>query len=78
MINSILFTFLIVLFIILTGLFSGSETGMYRLSRLRLRLGIEKKKLSFIMLGRCIKDSNGLLLSMLIGKRRRHCLFFQN
>jgi CBS domain containing-hemolysin-like protein len=67
MIDSILFTFLIVLFIILTGLFSGSETGMYRLSRLRLRLGIEKKKLSFVILGRCLKDSNGLLLSMLIG-----------
>ncbi|MHC4242529.1 MAG: CNNM domain-containing protein [Planctomycetota bacterium] len=67
MINSILFIFLIVLFIILTGLFSGSETGIYRLSRLRLRLGIEKKKLSFVILGRCLKDSNGLLLSMLIG-----------
>ena len=67
MINSILFIFLIAFFIILAGLFSGSETGMYRLSRLRLRLGIEKKILSFVILGRCLKDSNGLLLSMLIG-----------
>ena len=40
---------------------------MYRLSRLRLRLGIEKKKLSFVILSRCLHDSNGLLLSMLIG-----------
>ncbi len=57
----------VVFFIILSGLFSGSETGMYRLSRLRLRLGVERKKLSFVLLGRCLHDSSGLLLSMLIG-----------
>ncbi|NQT01572.1 MAG: DUF21 domain-containing protein [Planctomycetes bacterium] len=67
MINNILLIFAITFFIILAGFFSGSETGMYRLSRLRLRLGIEKKKLSFVILGRCLHDSNGLLLSMLIG-----------
>ncbi|MDT8302410.1 MAG: CNNM domain-containing protein [Sedimentisphaerales bacterium] len=67
MTNSIFSIISIVFFIILAGLFAGSETGMYRLSRLRLRLSIEKKKLSFIILGRCLKDSNGLLLSMLIG-----------
>jgi CBS domain containing-hemolysin-like protein len=65
--NIILLIFTIPLFIILAGLFSGSETGMYRLSRLRLRLGIEKKKLSFVILGKCLHDSNGLLLTMLIG-----------
>lgn len=67
MINNILLIFAITFFIILAGFFSGSETGMYRLSRLRLRMGIEKKKLSFVILGRCLHDSNGLLLSMLIG-----------
>jgi CBS domain containing-hemolysin-like protein len=67
MFNNILLIFAIAFFIIIAGLFSGSETGMYRLSRLRLRLGIEKKKLSFVILGRCLNDSNGLLLSMLIG-----------
>ena len=67
MINNILLIFVITLFIIIGGLFSGSETGMYRLSRLRLRLGIEKKKFSYIILGRCLHDSNGLLLTMLIG-----------
>ncbi len=67
MVNNILLIFAIAFFIILAGLFAGSETGMYRLSRLRLRLSIEKKKLPFIILGRCLKDSNGLLLSMLIG-----------
>lgn len=58
---------LITLFIILGGLFSGAETGLYQLSRLRLRLGVEKKHLPFVILGRCLHDSSGLLLSMLIG-----------
>ena len=58
---------LITLFIILGGLFSGAETGLYQLSRLRLRLGVEKKHLPFVILGKCLHDSSGLLLSMLIG-----------
>lgn len=74
MFNSILLIFAIVLFITLAGLFAGSETGMYRLSRLRLRLGIEKKKLSLVILGRCLHDSNGLLLTMLIGTNLAHYL----
>ena len=56
-----------IFFVALSGLFSGSETGLYRLSRLRLRLGVEKKQLPFIMLGKCMHDSSELLLSMLIG-----------
>jgi len=40
---------------------------MYRLSRLRLRLGVEKKRLSFILLSRIMHDSPALLFSMLIG-----------
>jgi len=51
----------------LGGLFSGSETGLYQLSRLRLRLGVEKKQLPFVILSRCLHDSSGLLLSLLIG-----------
>jgi len=74
MINSIYFIIAIAFFIILAGLFAGSETGMYRLSRLRLRLGIEKKKLSYVILGRCLHDSNGLLLTMLIGTNLSHYL----
>lgn len=74
MINNILLITAIVFSILLAGLFAGSETGMYRLSRLRLRLGIEKKKLSFIILGKCLNDSNGLLLSMLIGTNLAHYL----
>jgi len=66
MTNSVLLIIAIVFFIILAGFFSGAETGLYRLSRLRLRLGVEKKRLSFIILGKCLRDSSGLLLSLLI------------
>ena len=66
MVNSAVLIFAIVFFVILAGLFSGAETGLYRLSRLRLRLGVEKKRLSFIILGKCLRDSSGLLLSLLI------------
>jgi len=57
----------VIVLVIVGGLFSGSETGMYRLSRLRLRLGVEKKQLLFVLLGKVMRDSPGLLLSMLIG-----------
>ncbi len=67
MVNNTVLLLAIAFFIILAGLFAGSETGMYRLSRLRLRLGVERKKLSFVMLSRCLHDSSGLLLSMLTG-----------
>ncbi|MHC4122841.1 MAG: CNNM domain-containing protein [Planctomycetota bacterium] len=53
--------------VILAGLFAGTETGVYQLSRIRLRLGIAEKKLSFIILGKSLSDSPGLLISMLIG-----------
>jgi len=56
-----------VFFVLLSGLFSGAETGMYRLSRIRLRLGIEKNLLPYVILGRCLHDSSGLLISILAG-----------
>ena len=65
--NNVVRILVFVFFVLLAGLFAGSETGMYELSRLRLRLGIEKKRWSYRMLGRCLHDSPGLLLSMLIG-----------
>jgi CBS domain containing-hemolysin-like protein len=52
--------------LVLSGLFSGAETGIYQLSRLRLRLGIENKRLLYVLLGKAMHDSSGLLLSMLI------------
>lgn len=47
---------------------------MYQLSRLRLRLGVERKKWSFRILARCLHDSPGLLLSMLLGTNLAHYL----
>ncbi|MFQ6034880.1 MAG: CNNM domain-containing protein [Sedimentisphaerales bacterium] len=67
MINNAVFILSFVFFVFLAGLFAGSETGLYQLSRLRLRLGIEKKQLLFVILGRIMHDRAGLLLSMLIG-----------
>jgi len=67
MVNSIVLVSAFVFFVLLSGLFSGSETGLYQLSRVRLRLGIEKKRLPFVMLGKIMRDSPGLLLSTLIG-----------
>jgi CBS domain containing-hemolysin-like protein len=67
MANSIALILTVTFLVALGGLFSGSETGLYQLSRLRLRLGVEKKRLPFVILGRCLRDSSGLLLSLLIG-----------
>ncbi|MHC4476117.1 MAG: CNNM domain-containing protein [Planctomycetota bacterium] len=61
---------LILLFAVALGfaaLFSGAETGLYQFSRLRLRLGIEKRRRSFIILGKAVTDSRALLFAMLIG-----------
>jgi len=70
--NNIFLITVAVLVMALSGLFAGSETGIYQLSRLRLRLGIERKKLSFIMLGKLMRDSSGLLISILIGTNLAH------
>ncbi len=64
MVLAISVAFLLVVF---SGLFSGAETGLYQLSRFRLRLGVENKQLLFVLLGKVMRDSAGLLLSVLIG-----------
>jgi len=74
MVNSIVLILVIVFSVILAALFAGAETGIYQLSRLRLRLGIEKKRLSFVILGKIMRDSPGLLLSMLMGTNLAHYL----
>lgn len=63
-----------VLCVAMAGLFAGAETGMYKLSPLRLRMGVEKKRLRYVLLGRCLHDSPGLLLTMLIGTNLSHYL----
>jgi putative hemolysin len=67
MFENIFIVLAVVCCVMLGGLFSGSETGLYQLSRIRLRLGVEKKQFSFIILSRCLRDSSGFLLSLLIG-----------
>lgn len=58
---------LTLLAIVASGVFSGSETAVYRLSRLRLRLAVERGKWSAILLADTMRDSSGLLLSLLVG-----------
>ncbi len=67
--GSILLTILMVL---AAGLFAGSETGIYRLSRLRLRLGVERGRWRSILLADVMQDSSGLLLSLLVGTNLAH------
>ncbi len=63
-----------VFLVALGGFFSGSETGIYRLSRFALRVGIEQKRPSYALLGKIMDDSNGLVFSMLIGNNLVHYL----
>ncbi len=67
--GSILLT---VLMVLVAGLFAGAETGIYRLSRLRLRLGVERRKWRAILLADAMRDSSGLLLSLLVGTNVAH------
>lgn len=74
MVTNIILILAVVLLVVLAGLFAGAETGLYQFSRLRLRLGVERKLLSFVILGKLVRDSPGLLLSMLIGTNLAHYL----
>lgn len=67
MVSNLILILVILFFVILAGLFAGAETGTYQLSRLRLRVGIEKRRLSFVVLGKVMRDSSAFLLSMLVG-----------
>ncbi|UCC98337.1 MAG: DUF21 domain-containing protein [Phycisphaerales bacterium] len=74
MVHSAILLLVVVCCVMLGGLFSGSETGLYQLSRLRVRLGVEKKQLPFVILGRCLHDGPGLLFSLLIGNNLVNCI----
>jgi putative hemolysin len=52
--------------VVLAGVFAGAEIGVYRLSRLQLRLGIERGQWLFVVLGNIMRDSVALLLSLLL------------
>jgi len=60
--------------ILLSGAFSGLETGVYRLSRLRLRLGEERGDLKYVLLGRALRDSSALLLTLLVANNMANYL----
>lgn len=47
--------------------FSGTETGIYRLSRFRLRIGLEQRRSLFGVLDKLMADSAGVIFSMLLG-----------
>ena len=72
MADKILLVLIAVLTVILSALFAGAETGIYQLSRLRLRLNIKRKRLPFIILDKVMRDRTGLLLSILIGNSLTH------
>jgi len=74
MVSSIFIIVAVVLLVVLAGLFAGAETGLYQFSRLRLRLGVEKRLFSFVVLSKVVRDRPGLLLSMLVGTNLAHYL----
>ncbi len=67
MVNLILKFCLIFFLILLSVFFAGSETGVYRLSRFRLRIGVQQGKSRFKLLFSILKDGQGLMLSLLLG-----------
>lgn len=66
MIN-LLYILLVLGLMSLSFLFSGCETGVYRISRFRLRLGVEQKRKSYEQLSRMIQEGQNLILSILLG-----------
>ena len=67
MIQLILQLCLVFFLIALGAFFAGSETGIYRLSRFRLRIGVEQGKSAFTLLFSLLRDGRGLMLSLLLG-----------
>jgi putative hemolysin len=65
--SNIIYLLIFVGCVFLAGIFAGAETGAYQLSRLRLRLGAEHKKLSYLVLTKSLRDGAGLLISLLLG-----------
>ncbi|MCD4831757.1 MAG: CNNM domain-containing protein [Anaerohalosphaeraceae bacterium] len=63
---------LVILSIAPAAFFAGAETGMYRLSRFYIRLGIEKNQRFFKTLGSLFDDTHGVIFSLLIGNNLAH------
>jgi CBS domain containing-hemolysin-like protein len=52
---------------VLSAFFSGSETGFYRLSRFRLRVGVEQNQPFYPALFKLVREGQALIMSILIG-----------
>jgi putative hemolysin len=65
-------TLVIGFFVLLAGFFAGSETGAYRLSRFRLRIGKQQKKRFFAMLSSLVSSGHSLLFTTLTGTNLSH------
>jgi len=72
MINTVLLTLLVIVVVVFSAVFAGAETGFYRLSNLRLRLGAERRRFLHLILAESMRDSEGLLLTILIGNNLTH------
>ena len=62
----------IVIFVLFAGFFAGSETGAYRLSRFRLRMGRQQGKPFFAILSRLMSSGPSLLFTTLTGTNLSH------
>ncbi len=62
----------IVVFILFAGFYAGSETGAYRLSRFRLRMGRQQKRRFFAMLSSLMSSGHSLLFTTLAGTNLSH------
>ena len=70
----VLVQFIAMLILIALGaFFSGSETGVYRISRFRLRWGIEHDRPFYKLLGKVVRDSQSLVVSILLGNNLANC-----
>ncbi|MFZ9033261.1 MAG: CNNM domain-containing protein [Anaerohalosphaeraceae bacterium] len=58
---------LVLLLLLLSAFFAGTETGIYRISRFQVRVGSENGRPSYKMLLRILQDGQGLILSLLLG-----------
>jgi CBS domain containing-hemolysin-like protein len=57
----------VIVMVFLCAFFSGTETGIYRLNRFRLRIGLEQRRSLFGVLDKLMADSTGVIFSMLLG-----------
>ena len=64
----------VIILLSLGAFFSGSETGVYRLSRFKLRVGVEQKRPFYSLLGKLVSDSQALVFSILLGNNLANCI----